>query len=146
MAIFTVHTPAGEPRASEKFVFLRDGFSIPAFVFGPLWLLWNRAFLAAAGWAAIMTVAGLGAARLGMTEEALPLVNTALALALGFEGVRLLAWTLERRGFLESGVVRADNAEEAEEIYFHDWRAPASPPPPPLPPLPPLPKGEGAPA
>jgi hypothetical protein len=131
MAIFTVHTPAKEPFATEQHVFLRDGFSFPAFIFGPLWLLWNRAYVAAAGWFALLVVTGFGGSKLDMGEEVPGLINFALSLLLGFEGVRLVAWTLERRGFVENGVVSANTAEKAEEAYFQKWNAPPAPPPPP---------------
>ena len=53
MAVFTVHIPpsvAGEAPPAEKIMFLREGFSWSAAMLGPLWLLWNRAFLATLGW------------------------------------------------------------------------------------------------
>ena len=36
--------------ATDKFVFVRDGFHFWAMIFGPLWLLWNRLWLATVGW------------------------------------------------------------------------------------------------
>lgn len=45
MASFSVFAPPGAQMAPEKIVFLRDGFSTPAFLFGPFWLLWKRAWL-----------------------------------------------------------------------------------------------------
>jgi hypothetical protein len=123
MAIFTVHTPAAEPDASDKFVFLRDGFSIPAFVFGPLWLLWNRAFLAAGAWLGLLAVLGLFGRTLGVGLESLWFVNVALSLALAFEGSEVLAWSLARRGYCASGVVMGETATEAEDYFFHHWRA-----------------------
>jgi len=129
MAVYMVMTPAGGAAASEKVVFLRDGFSIGAFVFGPFWLFWNRAYAAAGMWLALVTLVAVGGASLGVPSAAAALINLALSLALGFEGVRLVTWTLERRGFRESGVVACDNAQEAEEVFFHNWRAayPSSP-------------------
>jgi len=44
-----------------------------------------------------------------------------------------VAWTLERRGLRESAVIVGENADEAEEIYFHNRRAVVPPPPPPPP-------------
>src|SRR5260221_8049135 len=38
------------PEEAERVVFLREKFSWPAFVFGPLWLLWNRLWLGFAFW------------------------------------------------------------------------------------------------
>jgi hypothetical protein len=126
MAIYMVMTPEGEGEASEKVVFLRDGFSIAAFIFGPFWLLWNRAYLAGGLWLALATLLAWGGTRLGVRPEATALINFALSLALGFEGVRLLVWTFKRRGFREEGLVACDNAQEAEEVFFHNRRAPAT--------------------
>ncbi|MGA9601118.1 MAG: DUF2628 domain-containing protein [Methylocystis sp.] len=123
MAIYVVMAPAGEGEVPEKAVFLRDGFSIAAFIFGPFWLFWNRAYLAAGLWLALVTMLAVGGGALGLRPEATALVNLALSLALAFEGVRLIIWTLERRGFRQSGVVACDNAQEAEEVFFHNRRA-----------------------
>ena len=123
MAIYVVMAPAGEGEVPEKAVFLRDGFSIAAFIFGPFWLFWNRAYLAAGLWLALVTMLAVGGGALGLQPEATALVNLALSLALAFEGVRLIIWTLERRGFRQSGVVACDNAQEAEEVFFHNRRA-----------------------
>ena len=50
MPVFTVHEPP--PRegddaaaATDRFVFVRDRFSIWAFLFGPLWMIWRRLWL-----------------------------------------------------------------------------------------------------
>ena len=128
MAIYLVMTPAGEGEALEKAVFLRDGFSIGAFIFGPLWLVWNRAFLAAGLWFALITTLAFGGTALGVRPEATALINFALAIALGFEGVRLLVCALERRGFRERAVVACDSAQEAEEVFFHNRSVVASSP------------------
>ena len=59
---------------------------------------------------------------------------------LGFEGSRLVAWSLARRHYNENAVVIGESADEAEEIYFHNWRGASAvaPPPPPPPPPPPV--------
>ena len=128
MPVYLAMTPAGA-EDFDKVVFLRDGFSIGAFALGPFWLLWNRAYAAAAVWLALMTLVAAGGTALGITPAATALINLALSLMLGFEGVRLVAWTLERRGFRQSALVACDNAQEAEEVYFHNRRAayPSSP-------------------
>ena len=123
MAIYVVMAPAGDGEDSEKVVFLRDGFSIAAFVFGPFWLFWNRAYLAAALWLGLMTMLAVGGTALGVRPEATALLNLALSLALGFEGVRLIIWTLERRGLRQSAIIACDNALEAEEVFFYNRRA-----------------------
>jgi hypothetical protein len=140
MAIFTVHIPAtraGEAPSAEKIVFLRDGFSIAAALLGPFWLAWNRAWIPAIGWTALLALTILAGVKLGVSAETLSSVIGALACLLGFEGSRLVAWSLARRHYNEGAVAIGDNADEAEEIFFHNWRAAHSvtPPPPSPPPL-----------
>jgi Protein of unknown function (DUF2628) len=126
MTIFTVYLPSsaeGRQSPLEGIVFVRDGFSVPAFLFGPFWLLWNRAWIAAAGWALLLAfVAGLGAL-LKIPTGSMAWAGLAAALILGFEGERLLAWSLRRKGYVESDVVFGENEEEAEEVFFHRWEA-----------------------
>jgi hypothetical protein len=141
MAIFTVHIPAaraGEAPSAEKIVLLRDGFSVPAMLLGPVWLAWNRAWIPAVGWTALLASIVFAGMKFGASSQTLSLVNSALAFVLGFEGSRLVAWSLARRHYRESAVVIGETADEAEEIYFHNWRgAEALAPPPPPPPPPP---------
>ena len=143
MAIFTVHIPAaraGEAPSAEKIVLLRDGFSVPALLLGPFWLAWNRAWIPAIGWTALLAVIGFAGVKLGFLGDAVA-GDAALACLLGFEGSRLVAWSLARRHYNESAVVIGETADEAEDIFFHNWRgtsAVASPPPPPPPPPPPV--------
>jgi hypothetical protein len=136
MAAFTVHipaTPAGQTPPADKIVLLRDGFSFPATLFGPFWLAWNRAWLGAIGWAILLAAIAFIGYKLGIPKRTMALVGLALSVVLGFEGVRLIAWCLARKGYAESGVVVGENAEEAEEIFFHNWRPAMTPPPPPPP-------------
>ena len=50
MSVYTVHEPpqrdAGASVDPDRFVFVRDGFYFWAMVFGPIWLLWRRLWLA----------------------------------------------------------------------------------------------------
>ena len=49
MAVYTVHVPltqAGEGPRPDRVVFVRDGFHFWALLFGPLWLIWHRLWLA----------------------------------------------------------------------------------------------------
>lgn len=125
MAVFTVHmppAPTGAAPAVEKIVFLRDGFSTPAFLFGPFWLVWNRAWLPAALWTAALVLLGVGVKLLGVSTDAMPIISVAMAAALGLEGSRLVAWSLARRGFSEKSVVQGDDLDEAEDVFFYNWR------------------------
>jgi hypothetical protein len=122
MAVFTVHLPkvaAGGTPASETIVFLRDGFSAPAFIFGPFWLAWHRAWLPALLIGALQLLIALGGERLfRLSGDGATIVSLGLAAALGFEGARLVAWSLARKGYVESAVVTGHDQEEAEEAFF----------------------------
>ncbi|MBY6242201.1 DUF2628 domain-containing protein [Methylosinus sp. Sm6] len=120
MAVYTVHIPQGrwgERPAPDKIVFLRDGFSLAAFLLGPIWLLWRRAWLPAVSWTVLLGVIGALAAT-GLSAEAVSVLEIALAALLGFEGSRVVAWSLARRGYTESAVVVGDSLDEAEAAFF----------------------------
>jgi len=118
MASFSVFLPPDAQLRPDKIVFLRDGFSIPALLLGPFWLLWKRAWLPAGTIIAILLLLPF-LAKLTGTLPFLPVfLGLALALWLGFEGRQIQGWSLKRRGYVESDIVVAENEEEAEEVYF----------------------------
>ena len=90
MPVYTVHAPsahAADFRATDKFVFVRDGFHFWAMVLGPLWLIWQRLWLALIGWLVLViglevAVASLRGGRLGVTA-----VGAIIAVLMGLEGV-----------------------------------------------------------
>lgn len=118
MASFSVFLPPDAQSRPDKIVFLRDGFSIPAMVLGPFWLLWKRAWLPAATVVALLSLLPLLAKLPGASPLLPGFLGIALALWLGFEGRQILAWSLKRRGYVESDLIVAENEEEAEEVYF----------------------------
>ena len=68
MPVYTVHAPqsyGADLRATDKFTFVRDGFHVAAMVFGPLWLIWNRLWIATIGWFMVTAVLDIGLAQLG---------------------------------------------------------------------------------
>src|SRR6478672_11524495 len=52
MNVYTVHLKGSKDdlAALERAVFVREGFSWAALIVGPLWLLWNRLWLALIVW------------------------------------------------------------------------------------------------
>jgi len=126
MSVYTVHEPPlRDPGASadpERFVFVRDGFYFWAFVFGPLWLLWRRLWLALLFYAiAWVLVEGLlWYFRAGFGAQAA--INAAFGLLLGMEASSVWRWTLNGRGWKNLGVVVGDDLESAERRFFQVWR------------------------
>ncbi len=120
MATFTVHAPPASAlgAAPEKVIFLRDGFSWGAFFLGPFWLAWQRAWIPAAIWALALAGVALIGVKAHVGDEVMALVSFAMSLALGFEGPRLVAWSLARAGYQEKSVVVGETLDEAEEVFF----------------------------
>ncbi len=53
MPVYTVHAPVAngaDLAATDKFVFVRDGFHFWAAVASVIWLLWHRLWLVLIGW------------------------------------------------------------------------------------------------
>ena len=126
MPVFTVHapvTPVAGVRATDRFAFVRDGFHFWAAVFGPVWLVWHRLWLALIGWIVVMVAVGFGMSALGVGGNALFLVDVLLALLMGFEAASLRRWTLSRRNWRQLDIVVAEDWESAERRFFDRWTA-----------------------
>lgn len=109
MRIWTAHL-----KANAAPILVREGFSLGALVFGPLWLAAHRAWVPAifvlAAWIAIGTLTT------GDLRDALSL---GLLLLQGVSGHDLRRWSLERRGFTLAQVVSGHRADNALETLLH---------------------------
>jgi hypothetical protein len=105
----------------ERFMFVRDGFSFAAFLFGPFWFLWHRLWLALLGYVAVVAVLGAGMRLVGAAYSIRSLVGLLLALLIGFEASSLRRWTLTLRGWKDRGVVVGEDLETAERRFFAAW-------------------------
>jgi len=126
MAVFTVHEPPLRPADPvpdpERALFVRDGFSLSAFLFGPLWMLWHRMWLVLASY--LVLAGGLLAALLvvGASPSAILATGFLIALLVGLEASTLRRVTLRRRRFREVGLVGGNDREVAERRFFATWR------------------------
>ena len=120
--------------AGERTEFVLEKFSWTALFFAPLWLLFNRLWLAFVLFcAAEILIAcgvyyfdfiGLG----GIAALLLPFLIVAI------EGAQLKRYRLRQKYYREADVVTAEDLESAERRYFERRKlapvsAPASPPP-----------------
>jgi hypothetical protein len=120
MTIFTVHVPRDpvEPLVlAERVRFVADGFSWGAFVLGPLWLLWNRLWLALVLWIVAAGLVWLLCA-LGFRPVTLLGLGLMIEYLFGLEGNGLLASALRDRGLVLTDVVVASGCEAAARSYF----------------------------
>jgi hypothetical protein len=127
MPVYTVHAPVADGadarRTTDRFVFVRDGFHFWALVFGPLWLLWHRLWLALLGYVVLAVGGTVALSLLHAGAGTRFIVTLLIALLMGFEAASLWRWTLSRRKWRQLDVVVADDEETAERRFFDRWTA-----------------------
>jgi len=131
MAVYTVHEPPrrnSDPLAhTTRFAFVRDGFSWPAFLFGPFWMLWHRLWLALIGYLLLAAAIAFALRAVGAGGEAGFFAALLFALLVGFEAPSLRRYGLNRRRWKNLGVVIGDDREAAERRFFDAWVGDAAP-------------------
>ena len=113
MPVFTVHEPPprdgdDEAAAADRFVFVRDKFSLWAFLFAPLWMLWRRLWIVLLLYIVVMAALQAGLWALGASSGVKFAVGVLVSLLIGFEASSLRRWTYARRNWISHGVVVAD--------------------------------------
>jgi Protein of unknown function (DUF2628) len=124
MPVYTVHAPsahAADFRATDKFVFVRDGFHFWAMVLGPLWLAAKRLWLALLGWLIVVIGLEIAVLALGGGRLAVAGIDMVIAILMGLEASTLQRWTYSRRNWRQLDVVVADDEETAERRFFDRW-------------------------
>jgi Protein of unknown function (DUF2628) len=125
MSVYTVYQPplsaADNSPVTDRFVFVRDGFSWWAFLLTPLWMLRHRLWLVLTVY--VLVLAGIDAALhvLGASTFSIMLVSALVSLFVGLEAGTLRRFTLSGRGWRNVGVVSGHDAEEAERRFFDAW-------------------------
>jgi hypothetical protein len=132
MAVFAVFEPHTHDddvmRHAERFAFVRDGFAWGAFIFGPLWLLRHRLWIAFVVYVAIVALLALAESFRLLPRGSETIVLALVGLLLGLEGA-----TLRRRKLLwwhwrDAGIVVGNNMIAAEQRFFDRWVADAPSP------------------
>jgi hypothetical protein len=120
MRAYTVHAPADDPAAPEKFAFVKDGFSWPALFAPILWILWHRLWLTLVGYVIfVLVVAWTG--RL-VNENAAFIVAILGSLLFALEANNIRRMSLANRGWSDLGASSGQNLDEAELRFFDRWR------------------------
>lgn len=106
---------------AEALLFVKDGFSLQALLFAPLWLLAQRAFIEAAVYGCI--VAGVFAAS---TVLDVPFIHAVLAvlglhILVGFEAGVIERSTLRRRGYTQISEITGTSEHDAERRFLDIW-------------------------
>ena len=119
MTIFTVHAPPGVEAAAldpAALVVVKEGFSWPALLIPPVWLVWHRQWLVLLIWIVAGVVLSILSGLAGTDASTVVMLLFAFWFALEANGLR--RWTLERRGYALLGVVEGRSLEEAERRFF----------------------------
>jgi hypothetical protein len=137
MLTFTVHEPPHPPadrlQRAESLVFVKDGFSWPAALFSPVWLLVSRLWWPFAAYVVLAGLLELIRWRTNVPSEWVTLAGFALHAVIGFEAGTLRRWSLDRRGWRTLGSVTGRRLAECERRFYEEWlpgQLAAAPPPP----------------
>jgi len=125
MPVYTVHEPPpgryeGVPDP-ERFAFVRDGFSLWAFLFAPLWMLRYRMWLGFICYVVVFAGLAVLSRVVGLSSAIVSLIGLLFGLLIGLEAGTLRRFTLSRRGWKNLGVVSGDDLEDAERRFFDAW-------------------------
>jgi hypothetical protein len=133
MQTYTVHEPPDAPanplERGERLVFVKDGFSWMALLFGPIWMIFHRLWWPLLGYVGAILALGLLdnlITSLGLLSEQAAqrwtgLAGLAVNLLIGFEASTLRRWTLDRGGWRTLGAVSGRSAEECERRFYDLW-------------------------
>jgi hypothetical protein len=125
MRTCTFHEPPGHAadrlERAEALVVVPDGFSWPAALLTPFWLLAHRLWLPFVGYLVavgliegVLWLAGAG-------ESVAAWIVVGLHVLVGLEADSLRRWSLERRGYSYVGSVSGVTLDECERRFFDAW-------------------------
>ncbi len=121
MAIYTVHVPDDASdlvTQADRTAFLCEGFSFWGFLFGLVYLLWHRLWLAASIWIVLLLALAAVAFVLHPPHVLIVALFALMHCYLGLEAHDFRRWALARRDFRLADIVSASRLEDAELIFF----------------------------
>ena len=125
MAVYTVHQPPLKKYEAspdpERFMFVRDGFSFWAFLFGPLWMLRHRMWLVLLGYVVLVVAMQVALRSVGASVGGSMFAAFMLALLVGMEAGTLRRFTLGRRKWTNVGTIVGNDRETVERRFFESW-------------------------
>ncbi len=126
MQIYTVHHRSEATGSltglSEDAVFVKEGFSWPAFLIPVIWLIYKRMWWVLAAVVAVQALVGGLSVWIGLPETVSVIGSLVISFILGFEGNELYRWTLARKRYQLAAVVAGAGREEAEFRFFSTFR------------------------
>ncbi|MHA1568433.1 MAG: DUF2628 domain-containing protein [Alphaproteobacteria bacterium] len=118
MRVYTVHIQAESALPDGGAVLVKEGFSWPALMFGPIWALGLGLWVAAAALLAAGAVIGAALELSGADFPTRAAIVAGFQVLVGFTANDFRRWSLARRGFADARVVAAPDRLAAERRYF----------------------------
>ncbi|MBI3503838.1 MAG: DUF2628 domain-containing protein [Proteobacteria bacterium] len=116
--LYTVHLSPFATGPDRGAIFVREGFSWAAGLFGFLWALYHRLWWPALGMLAYVLALAAAEELLELDPVRVFCLDAAFALIVGFEANDMRRRALEARGYVESGVAGGADLDEAELRWF----------------------------
>jgi hypothetical protein len=124
MPAFAVLEPPGHADTAlgqaDRFIFLREKFRLSAFLFGPLWMMWQWLWLELLAYLLGLAAIASGLYVLDVGWPAMIPIFWLIQLLLGLEATTLVRGMRVRHGWRDCGVVIADDLDLAERRFFGD--------------------------
>jgi Protein of unknown function (DUF2628) len=126
MRVYTVHCWPGSLEPDAGAILVKEGFSWPAFLIAPFWLLYQRLWLALFAVVVFGLALDLGLDLAGADPLTGFIASAGFALFIGLEANDWRRAKLNRRGYRMAGIIAADDHDGAMHRYFD--RNPHEPP------------------
>lgn len=118
LRVYSIHLPPPYSAKGEEPEALREGFNVLAFALTFLWALSYRLWIQAVMLVVIIAVLGATGYLLGLSATGEVIVALAFMIWVGMEGNDWRRRGMERRGWLDGGVIAADSADAALRRYW----------------------------
>ncbi|MGB5092178.1 MAG: DUF2628 domain-containing protein [Parvibaculum sp.] len=118
MRIYTVYELPGAPLDAGGVVFVREGFSWPAFFFSWIWALIHKLWLVTMGLFVVLAALAALFEALHIDPTAVSVMSVAVQFFFALQANDFWRWTLERQGYRFVALQSARNLQEAELAFF----------------------------
>jgi hypothetical protein len=115
--IYTVHTNSWSAAPDGDAILIKEGFSWPAFVFGPIWALWHGMWRTAIVLVILSVIVSGIALVVGLADAGDLALSLGLQAAIGLWANDWRRYVLARRDVFERGTIAARRLRDAERRY-----------------------------
>lgn len=113
MRVFSIHLRPSALSPDRDAILVKEGFSWPAFFFGPFWALWHRMWFACLGLFSVLIALAVAEAILRLDPMTYSAVLVGFAAIIGFCGNDWLRNALSVRGWKMEGLSAAADRDGA---------------------------------